>query len=876
MKVKVFLLTFALMLTSVVLVGCTKTTELKTTQPTQSQTQKPTVQPTQPTVKPTQKVKADLAKPVISVKSDNSGVEVQAVEHATKIQVKVDDDQWADGTSVAFSTSVGEHVVKFKAVGNDDYNDSISDEFRYETKVASVSVTKSSSSAATLALEGTALKIDGEASTATEFSVTESGIHVFKAMGGWDNTNKKFYKDSEELPVVFAVEAASEMLSVFNSTAHSTAADMADQFAEIKKYESSGWAETTASVGIDKIKISNSPLLPVAVLNFWNNKVAFRYSLDISKVKDLSDSIDVAIIGNDVTNVTLQLRNTQNGVYATYDLGVVDSNACLARIGLNDTKWKVHWGENTINGFSQALSLVNMVSVREVLGFFDKFDIIVKGDDNNKATKLILGSVDVMSGQAYADTRIGYQYNDMPASFIATSPAGVNVTVNISGENTGNMKTLNLTKVSTDYTFEFEQDFTFTVDNNSATGERFINVTSVAKDANEVPMFTLSLKALTLGQTLKVVDAKGLANTLGLTNVIFGEFKPANILLDFEDGAGSGEYTNANWKSQKYTTAWVDTTGQMNSRSKDGSKVINVTVGGNTQTFTYTVPEAQRGVVDAFSVKMGNYWTANAVIKLKIKVTGVDGSEYYLAGSKDAFYEFKVTTGFNLMVAAIPKAITIAKVTITTLQTTANTYLYIDELRLGFAGFAVESHELNPEVITPTVPEMTKIVNLDFEDGAGSGEYTSANWSKKYSTDGGATWNNGGQMNSRTKDGSKVANMKGGNSKVFQYTYSTGTALGNANVLAVKIGNYYGSAGTQKIKIVLTKSDNTQVFVCGDATTGFKDIPYSESDGMVQYVFDEFGSVNDIIAVTFVIYNTKGADTFLYIDDLQLGMAELQ
>ena len=95
MKAKVFLLTFALMLTSVVLVGCTKTTEPKTTQPTQSQTQKPSVQPTQPT-QPTQKVKVDLAKPVISVKGDNSGVEVQTVEHATKIQVKVDDDQWAD------------------------------------------------------------------------------------------------------------------------------------------------------------------------------------------------------------------------------------------------------------------------------------------------------------------------------------------------------------------------------------------------------------------------------------------------------------------------------------------------------------------------------------------------------------------------------------------------------------------------------------------------------------------------------------------------------------------------------------------------------------------------------------------------------------
>ena len=199
------------MLAGALLVGCTKTTQATTTKkvdPTSQSTTKSTQGTTQPTqvtqapTQPTQKVKVDLAKPVASVNADETGIVVAPVEHATKIQYKVDDGQYADLPAsgvILFSEEKEQHTVLFKAIGDaENYNDSISDPFTYETKAASVTVEKSATNVAAISFEGISLKVNDEASTITSYTATKTEVVKFEVLGGWDDTNHKFYLASEK------------------------------------------------------------------------------------------------------------------------------------------------------------------------------------------------------------------------------------------------------------------------------------------------------------------------------------------------------------------------------------------------------------------------------------------------------------------------------------------------------------------------------------------------------------------------------------------------------------------------------------------------------------------------------------------------------
>ena len=121
----------------------------------------------------------------------------------------------------------------------------------------------------------------------------------------------------------------------------------------------------------------------------------------------------------------------------------------------------------------------------------------------------------------------------------------------------------------------------------------------------------------------------------------------ADLTLDFMDGTVGSPYNSTDWTREKYgNSGWENMTGQMNCREKDGVRVVNVVAGYSmTYKYTYNKGGESLGLANKLTVKVGNYFTPNQVIPMKLILIDKDGNNIYLVGTKDAFVDFPVTTG---------------------------------------------------------------------------------------------------------------------------------------------------------------------------------------------------------------------------------------
>ena len=155
--------------------------------------------------------------------------------------------------------------------------------------------------------------------------------------------------------------------------------------------------------------------------------------------------------------------------------------------------------------------------------------------------------------------------------------------------------------------------------------------------------------------TFTAKDAAGnvATQTLNITINPKPEYEEKTVLLlDFEDGAGSGSYVDSHWKQEKFTTEWVGMSGQMNSRvfSPSGSKVVNI-VGGYSMTnkFTYT-PDATLEKVVKVSITVGNYFSNAQTAPIKFAAVTENGQVVYFLGSSDSFTNVDATPNTPAMV----------------------------------------------------------------------------------------------------------------------------------------------------------------------------------------------------------------------------------
>ena len=157
-----------------------------------------------------------------------------------------------------------------------------------------------------------------------------------------------------------------------------------------------------------------------------------------------------------------------------------------------------------------------------------------------------------------------------------------------------------------------------------------------------------------------------------------------------------------------------------------------------------------------------------------------------------------------------------------------------------------------------------------FADHPGSdGAYNSTKWTREnYKND---QWNViSGQMNARTKDGVKVVNMVNGYGVPMRFTYNLdGAALGVANKLTFKVGNYYSGAQNMSVKVKLVLTNGTEVFIAGDANN-WVTIPVTSGLIDQELTFD----AAEVKSVVFVTKSSISGSTYLYVGNCVLGYEE--
>ena len=201
------------------------------------------------------------------------------------------------------------------------------------------------------------------------------------------------------------------------------------------------------------------------------------------------------------------------------------------------------------------------------------------------------------------------------------------------------------------------------------------------------------------------------------------------LLIDFEDGAGSGAYNNAKWTQEKYQdNAWVATSGQMNSRSKNGSKVANVV--GATVPTKYTYADgASLGLTNKLSIDMGNYWDPKQPIEMKLAVVTKAGAAVYLLGSETEWNT--VPVGEALVKSELTfDEVEVVAIVIALNAGSGNYYLYLDNIKLEYVE-AAEQPETPETPEQPETPETDVVLLLDFEDGTVGSLYSSSKWAQE-------------------------------------------------------------------------------------------------------------------------------------------------
>ena len=156
------------------------------------------------------------------------------------------------------------------------------------------------------------------------------------------------------------------------------------------------------------------------------------------------------------------------------------------------------------------------------------------------------------------------------------------------------------------------------------------------------------------------------------------------LLLDFEDSQTDQDYNEAHWKQEKYTSQWETVTGQMRSRGKDGSRVVNMFSGYSmTLKYTYT-PDAVLENVTKVSFDLGNYFTGAIAAPIKVALVLEDNSIVYLLGDASNFYSFPVTTALEAQTFTLENAVNVKAFYVSFKSSANSAYIYLDNLL--FAG----------------------------------------------------------------------------------------------------------------------------------------------------------------------------------------------
>ena len=763
-----------------------------------------------------------------------------AHESAT-VAYKLDDGDWTEGTTVSYSEVEGEHTVTAKAIEDENGLESAAISFTYETVKTALTITSTGTDSFTVAFTGVSLAmLNGETYEACEtyeYTAVQPGTYTFKALGGWDADSSTFYAGEDEKS--FTVLKAAEGKLVIEDATGATDSILQEEW-EVKKYDNSGnWVDTTASIAAGKTYDGND----CAIFECWNNGTKFRYGKTY-EATEMYNVLSFDIKGDGVAKLELSIKDSNSGIYINYSLGTLPNAWMHYDISLYDTNWKLYYNGAGYPLHDAIASYGSMFGVRsedEVIPFCDTLSFILNG--------YIAGGP---NAHIYFD-EVSFNYAEAPETkqempLFALGSYYVPTTITEGYP----ILTLKMTSISTAQLSTNGLDENVTFDMNVAIeGYKF---TLTQKDV-EQPLtiegaFTENGKGVTL--------EKASGNNAQFIDTSIRYAVAANLEMDFEEATAGKAYVNEYWKQEQYISAWKAVTGQMNCREKNGTKVVNLAcANGTTGRFTYNEGTAI-GLANYFEIDIGNYFNGAKPVRLQLYLLSTTGSKTYFYGGDGMFSEYPVTTAMEKQRFYLDTAVNVQSIVfVIENKAGVDQYLYTDNYLLTYT---FEEPEIPEE---PEVPE-TEVLKLDFEDGAGSGNYVNEKWTQYM-------WNNSAyvatsaRMNSR-ENGSKVVNMYGGWT-TYKFIYNeNGSSLGKANKLTVSAGNYYKENLTLKLRLVLTDVDGNEVYLLG-SKSGFTDFPYTGANTLVPQSF-EFDEMEVRSITVFVRY--ESGDNYLYIDDLTL------
>ena len=758
-----------------------------------------------------------------------------AINGASKYLVKVDDGEFVEARNAYFEYDPGHHSVQVKAIGDGiSYTDSDVATYEYEVIMSDINIEKTSPDTATITYTGIKAYVDDEEFTGNTYTATKTGEVMFEVKGGYDEENHIYYNGNGGSSALFVV-AASDNYIIEDAT-DKEAADLTDDW-DIKKYDNT-WKDTSASIGVAQAYGSD-----VVVLNAWNNYTAFRYSTNYS-AKDAYEGISFDMKGDDIVTIKIQLMNSDSGIYATYNLGTISSNWAHYVIAVNDDNWAINFDGNNYK-FADVIAELGMVDTSEVISCFDMFNIILTGATPNGAqTKVYLDNIQ------FDATVEGTKYSPYLGSLVTNYVASankINYRLTITNPQTGDatLETLNLTQVDTTKDEEISIEVVASI-----SGDQVL----LKDKASDGSAITVEGKFANDGASVKVLSTSGTYANM-LEGATFAQ--AANVNLDFEDGAGSDKYINDKWTQYYYgDSGWVATSNQMNSRTKNGSKIVNFYSGGKvTYLYKYNEFGSPLGLVDYVSIDLGNYYKeAPQTIGAKVALVDTKNKVHYLLGDGDNFYAYPVTTDLVRLEKYLDEPIDVKFLQVAVRSAANNSYLYADNFIATFKG-----------------KEEIKVANvlLDFEGLTVGNEYKAAGWTKeKYDEVANSDpvvydWQSGGAMYVKEKNGSTVVNFYSGGDTTYRYTYTPVEGIGLANYLSIDLGNYY-SGVIVPIKIAYITTDNVWHYVLG-SKDDFYQMPVTT--GLEHYATAiEEANIKSIVLVG----KASGSKGYIYMDNLTI------
>jgi hypothetical protein len=349
-------------------------------------------------------VAVPLAAPTISVNEAGTGLTWGAVEHASKYQVKVNDGAYADATDYTFNETVGSYVIKVKAIGDGiNYSDSEEASYEYETKAVALSdLTVEGMNAswtatgkdvvAGFASDGDIKEADWAAITSSTYAATANGKLGVCVSGGYDATNKVLYVGEKVTKYVWIVKNATENKAIFDKDT-----DVVDGI-KSQMYTTNGWADPGASsvLAVRKADIEESE----ESIDFKMQQLAtaYKYGVDVSGL-DAYSGMNIKAKGDGKTTLVFQIEGAFG--YASYTVGILDSNWHVINIPFADEGWKVNGSSKTLASFA----LENdFTSAGAILAGCTTIDTIWKviGDSAYGSTHVFLKEVALVAGESTA------------------------------------------------------------------------------------------------------------------------------------------------------------------------------------------------------------------------------------------------------------------------------------------------------------------------------------------------------------------------------------------------------------------------------------------------------------------------------------------